>query len=389
MAMNVLLVSGEYPSEGAGGIGTVARELADRFDREGIGHRIVCTHDVDAEDDRVVPLAARGTALLSILDFGRSFRRYVRDRTDEWDVYHFHLPGALGPLLFCPREILPNAVVTFHTTSVGFSQYLYPAAAYADLDVRGKFHKFGYARLLAALERRVVRHRCSEVTITTVSSGVAREVEGHYGQSVRAVVENGIASDRVTAPENGDPEERAPAADAPRRLLTVGRLDPQKGFCDGLEALATVEEPFDLTMVGTGPLAGKLKAKCETLGVDAEFPGYVPDDRLWQYYEASDLLLMPSRYEGLPMVGLEAASHGLPIVGFQRSRVSDVVCEENDRYLVPNGETRTLGERVSELLARPDELRRIGQRNRRRVRTRFTAERMADGYLSTYEEVAE
>jgi glycosyltransferase involved in cell wall biosynthesis len=104
------------------------------------------------------------------------------------------------------------------------------------------------------------------------------------------------------------------------RLLTVGRLSPEKNPMLLLEILArlrALEPRWRLTAVGEGPLASNLARRATELGLEdaVELPGYVPiGPALWERYRASHVFLHVSLTEGLPQVLFEAQAAGLPIV---------------------------------------------------------------------------
>lgn len=104
---------------------------------------------------------------------------------------------------------------------------------------------------------------------------------------------------------------RGPAA-SPARLLFVGRLTDQKGVLDLPQIVAAVDglgTPARLVVVGDGPLAGELRVAA---GPAVELRGFLDDPR--SAMADADLLLAPSRWEGLPFTPLEAMATGLPAV---------------------------------------------------------------------------
>jgi glycosyltransferase involved in cell wall biosynthesis len=97
-------------------------------------------------------------------------------------------------------------------------------------------------------------------------------------------------------------------------LLSVGRLAVQKDQAMLLDALARLKNrPWRLTLVGNGPLRGDLERQAARLGLASRitFAGFV--DPL-PHFAAADLFVLPSRWEGLPAVALEALAAGLPVV---------------------------------------------------------------------------
>jgi glycosyltransferase involved in cell wall biosynthesis len=97
-------------------------------------------------------------------------------------------------------------------------------------------------------------------------------------------------------------------------LLSVGRLAVQKDQATLLDALARLKDrPWRLTLVGDGPLRGDLERQAARVGLAnrVTFAGFV--DPL-PHFAAADLFVLPSRWEGLPAVALEALAAGLPVI---------------------------------------------------------------------------
>jgi glycosyltransferase involved in cell wall biosynthesis len=105
----------------------------------------------------------------------------------------------------------------------------------------------------------------------------------------------------------------------PASVLFVGRLGPQKRVglvLEGFQRLRALVPEARLTLVGSGPEEAALRAHAARLGLGecVTFRGMVPQPELPGIYGQADLLLLASRYEGMPRVFLEAAATGLPIV---------------------------------------------------------------------------
>ena len=102
-------------------------------------------------------------------------------------------------------------------------------------------------------------------------------------------------------------------------ILFVGRLQPQKNplaLLDALKALNPALSKTLLLIVGEGDMAGALKARVKREGMEERvlFLGYRQASEIASFYRAADLLLLSSRFEGLPLTALEALSCGLPVV---------------------------------------------------------------------------
>ena len=384
--MYVVVVSGEYPATSAGGIGSVCKGIHEGLTTREIAHEVVSYNDGDVSDDAVRTIDVAGPALFSILSSGRAFSR-LSDSYPADTVYHFHLPAAIGPMLFASEATLRRSVVTFHTTEAGFRQHLYRRVPFSQLDTNGRLYKSGYGLIRETMERRLIQRTPSDAAVTTVSAGVRDEVEDNYGVAVDRVVHNGIDAQTDEQVPDDDIDRPGSSAESPPRLLIVGRLEPQKGFVHAFRALARVEEPYHLTVVGSGSDEDRLERLNRDLSVGADFLGYVSAERLDGAYADSDIMLMPSYYEGFPMVGLEAAKHGLAIAGTHDARVTEMICDANQQLLVDVGDDEALAATISTLIRDPERREAIGRANRRHVLSTLTTERMTDHYEELYRTV--
>lgn len=373
--MKVLLVSGEYPGKKAGGIGSITYHLCKEFDKREVEYKVVCTREFDFEINRMVSLSVWGMQPISYFSFGFNFKRFLEKEKSNWDVFHFHLPNALGPLMFssCVKH---KTIVTVHTTSKGYEEYLYRYCPFKYLNWKEKISKLGYIKLPIALEKLALRNSRE---IVAVSDGVKNELECWYGQENVRVIRNCIDTSKLHVPKYSNNDRH--------RILFVGRLVAQKGIFLGIDALARIKVNYEFLIVGTGPLRSKLEEYCRKKGVNARFLGYVEDNELYKLYSESDLLLLPSFYEGLPTVALEAAGSGLPIVAFRGARVDEIVCEENRNFIVETGNIYKLSENIEYLLNNKKIKERIGRKNREKVLKNFNGEKMANEYIRLYETI--
>ena len=145
--------------------------------------------------------------------------------------------------------------------------------------------------------------------IIVVGDGSRNAAEQHWpGTSARwVVVRNGVELPAEAATPR--------AASSPLQLLFVGRLEDQKDPAFAVSVTAElVSEGLDvrLSVAGTGRLAGEVARAASLHNVPLAMLGHVDD--VGPAMAAADVLLAPSRFEGLPFVPLEAIVHGLPAV---------------------------------------------------------------------------
>ena len=157
---------------------------------------------------------------------------------------------------------------------------------------------------------------------TAVSSFVAGLAEKAYGISPKIIL-NGM---ELPAPPALDPHE-------PTRLLMVGRMSVQKNPLLTVQALGLLKDlSWHCTMIGDGPLLYEVKLEAARLGLEnrIDFQGWASAEEVSAAMGESDVLLIPSLSEGLPMVAVEALAHGLAIVGSRIGGLADVAYEAGE-----------------------------------------------------------
>ena len=173
--------------------------------------------------------------------------------------------------------------------------------------------------------------------------------------------------------------------------LAVGRFQPGKDYPNMLRAFARVRQRHlgaTLLLVGRGPLQGETEILAQALGLGdgVRFLGVrqdVPD-----LMSAADGYVMSSAWEGMPMVLLEAAAAGLPIVSTAVAGNSEVIGEGEGGFLVPPSDPESLAIAMLGLMELPAVQRRaMGERGRERVRSHFGLGQMVARWEALYREV--
>ncbi len=166
---------------------------------------------------------------------------------------------------------------------------------------------------------------------------------------------------------------------APRRVLSVGTLKPQKNHDLLLRAFARVAREHDvhLAILGEGPLRGALEARAAALGVAdrVHLPGFDPDPRPWLAH--ANAFALSSDWEGLPTVLIEALAEGIPVVSTDcPSGPREILRDGAFGALVPPGEEAALARALEGALRDP------GPAEPRRARAAdFSVDRAVDAYL--------
>src|SRR5262249_50086168 len=146
---------------------------------------------------------------------------------------------------------------------------------------------------------------------------------------------------------HADPAEGLPAG---RRLLWVGRLDPQKGFPVAVEAFgALAEDLADLwfVVVGEGQELAALSRLSRPARQRVKLVGRVPHERLPGYYKGADVFASPALgQESFGLVLVEAMASGVPVVASDIAGYREVVRNGLDGMLVPPGDPQALATAV-------------------------------------------
>ncbi|MGC8875147.1 MAG: glycosyltransferase [Chloroflexia bacterium] len=208
--------------------------------------------------------------------------------------------------------------------------------------------------------------------------------------------ERGYRGPLAVIPQFGvDVETFCPGSYRPSEGFTVGyvgRLVPQKGVLDLLEAVARLPATVRLRLIGTGTLEAALRRRAETLGVQdrVEFCGRVRSSELPQHYREMDVLVLPSRTtptwkEQFGRVVVEAMACAVPVVGSDSGEIPYVIGDAG--LLFPEGNVEALTECLRALFEDAGRRHELGARGRERVLSRYSQERIAHAYLQVYREL--
>lgn len=197
----------------------------------------------------------------------------------------------------------------------------------------------------------------------------------------------GYSPECITTIRNGwQGNPRARADHRPNRsLISVGNLRREKGHSTLLRAFAEIPDSnrYTLVLVGDGPMRGELEDLAAELGIRerVHFSGAVDD--VWPVLAEADLLVLPSLYEALGTVVMEAMASGLPVVASRVGGVPELVEEGVTGLLVPPGDHSLLAAALGELLADPQRCRQMGKAAAS-VAQAWRTDRMVERYFSMY-----
>jgi glycosyltransferase involved in cell wall biosynthesis len=320
--MKILVLCYEYPPVGGGG-GRVAAQVAAGLVRRG--------HEVKVHTAGLTHLPARevrdGVEILRAPSFRRS-----EDTCSVPEMGLYILTNVLPALRLAKRWkpdvvhvhfAVPSGVVALALHAVTGLPYVLTAHL-GDVPGGVPEQTAGLFKLVNPFARLIWKHAAR---LTTVSRHVARLAQSAYGVEAQVIL-NGVPArppSPVTLP-------------TPRRILLVGRLSVQKNPLLAVRALALVKDlAWELEVIGDGPLAADLRTETSRLALTDRviFHGWMDGAAVAGRMAASDLLLMTSLHEGLPMVAVEALQHGLAIVGSDIGGLHDVIEDGRNGFLCP------------------------------------------------------
>lgn len=225
---------------------------------------------------------------------------------------------------------------------------------------------------------------------------VSRSVSDYCAARLRipadklAVIPNGIAAEAYT---DVQPADLADFGLSPgrRAIVFVGRLHRQKGLDWLFSFSPRLFEQLpghDLLLVGDGPQRRRLESRVQALGLDGRvhFAGWSP--RVPQILRASELLILPSRWEGMPNVLLEAMAASLPIVTTRVEGVEELLGPLAEEQSVAFGDQAAFVDRLRRLAEDRQLAAGLGRQNRERVERQFSWRTTLRAYEELYTSLA-
>jgi glycosyltransferase involved in cell wall biosynthesis len=272
-------------------------------------------------------------------------------------------------------------------------------------------HKFGSNLWAALLKPRsrlpvLIAHEHSWSYEGTLRRTVDRELIARRADAVVAVSPTDrqrmielerIPPEKIVYIPNGTPDRPSGSADGVRRELglapsnsvvgTVCGLRPEKELDTALRALGRLaphRPGLRFVVVGDGPERGRLERLAGELGVPAIFLGQRANDEMPDLLAAMDVLVLSSRFEGMPLSVLEWMAAGKAIVATRVGGIPAILKDGDEAVLVPPRDYVILADEVGRLLDDPAERRRLGEAAQRRQREQFrfdqTIARLEDLY---------
>jgi glycosyltransferase involved in cell wall biosynthesis len=266
-------------------------------------------------------------------------------KQEKVDLVHAHSPmAALSGRLAARWRHLP-AVVTIHL----------PVMQYHGLRQSGRAR---LGRWLYTVLDRWLNYTAS-TRLVYVSQQVRDQlVTARHSPAARSlVIPVGIPLDDFLRPHDRQALRQELEARPEDVILTfVGRLDEQKGVDTLLDAAAIAlpnAASARLWIIGDGPLRADLANRAHRLSLMSRVRFWGRQEGVARFLWASDLFVLPSRFEALPVALLEALACGLPVIATQVGETGSVVQEGVNGFLVPSGDAAALAQSMRRLIESP------------------------------------
>lgn len=177
------------------------------------------------------------------------------------------------------------------------------------------------------------------------------------------------------------PERRAHTSET--RVICVGRLSAEKGQLGLVEAFAKAhaENPqLRLTLVGDGPTRARVEARIVELGIGhlVEMTGSLPEAETLKRIAASDVLVLASFMEGIPIVLMEAMAQRVPVIAPRVAGIPELVEDFHTGLMFHPGDWSDLAKKLSELAADAPLRARLIEKGQEKVRAEFSNPRAMD-----------
>lgn len=338
-------------------------------------------------------LRARGHALAVLVlndDTDAANLAQMSDVADVEVIGKGRLAAGLGPLALLRRfrAWRPDVIMTMLEVSDLLGRIagrLYSQAPIVT-SIRARNAQKGAWQLW--LDRRTLRWADRVVFNSAAVVDWSKRNEGVRPEQVR-VIPNGVEIPQTPV----QPTQAAALGVGPgaRVVLTAGRLHPQKRIGILLEAMAQLPPALagtELLVAGTGPMQGELVAKATALGLAGRVHFLGNREDVQALLGLAEVFVLPSAWEGMPNVVMEAMAAGCPVVATRIDGTVELLPDAGFGWLVEPDEAGPLAAAIAEALTDRDEARRRAARARERVTQSFDVEAMVDRYEALFLELA-
>jgi glycosyltransferase involved in cell wall biosynthesis len=375
--MKILVLCHEFPPVGGGG-GRVARDIALGLTRR--GHEIRLLTDslegLPADETQAglrierIPARRKQAFQAEFAEMARydlaafqSGLGIIRDWKPDVIHAHFAVPAGAAAFALSKLTKVPY-LLTAHLGDV-------PGAVPDKTD-----HWF---KLIYPLTPQIWKSAARVVAVSEFTRSLALK---HYDVPVE-VIHNGVELSAL-------PKWQAATDDSPR-IIFAARFVAHKNPSDLVEALARLAYlPWTCIMAGDGEQLETVRALAERHGLEKriQLPGWVSPEQVLEHFAASDILVLPSRSEGLSVVGVQGLAMGLALILSEAGGNPELVKPGENGFLFQPGDVDALTAALESLLTSPEKMAAFQARSRAMAEA-FDLEEIVSQYEKTLEAAAE
>lgn len=245
------------------------------------------------------------------------------------------------------------------------------------------------ARRYVVVERALARVTDAIVAVSEQVRGFLSEQLGVAVEAIR-MIPNGVAMPAADPARVAALSERLDLPDGHVVVGTVASLTPKKGHAYLVEALALLaarDVPCTLVLAGDGPMRPAIEQLAERLGVSSRVRLLGEAERVADVLELTDIFVLPSLVEGMPLALLEAMRVGRAVVATRVGGVPELVRDGDNGVLVEPADAEALADAIAALAADPARRDHLGDRARATVERDYTEERYVDALAGLYREL--
>jgi glycosyltransferase involved in cell wall biosynthesis len=256
---------------------------------------------------------------------------------------------------------------------------------YLDLKLPG-YDRVG-ARFQLALERYSVQHADFVLAASAERVGYYRAAFGVEPSKI------GDLPYGISMPEPPSIRTSASQDEKPVTILYVGRVELRKG-CDILfDALRIVHESLpSLRVLFVGPVADDMSqaftAFLEETRLWVHALGSVPQEEVAGYLRQGDMIVLPSRFETLPRVLIEALAAGVPQIGSSANGIPEIVDDGVTGFVIDPIAPEAFADAIFRLVSSPELRARMSERSRERALAKFEIDSVMNRQVKVYRALA-
>ncbi len=284
---------------------------------------------------------------------------------ERYDIVHNHLTVYAGlPTWLAAQQGIPT-IVSFHNTDFAATAITNPLL----LKLRNLYARWSVP---LALRHASVITGCSTAVLDAVGQQYPFDASRKETQTLYYGVETpppieGKERDAIRAELKLNP--------AHKLIMHVGRFDEQKnhrGLLAIAQRLIAAHPHCHFALVGDGPLHGWINAEIQRLQLQNNVHLLGLRHDVTRLLRAADLLLLPSRWEGFPVVALEASAAGLPVVCSDLPGLRESIIDGKTGFLIPTEATDCFVQVLCQLIQDPALIAQMGAAGRKRVCQNFS-----------------